>query len=186
MEILLPLLTLIAGAALTEFTSVLRSRRERAAARQDRYERFIADVLAEALLAMDEAYEAASAIGLNADLLGVPGGANGSPGPEHWKVREPYVTACGLASFRLRRSAVQLPSGESPRMEIEALAQPVADLTGQATVKELLARFKIVDNAMLPAREAVAQRVQALYEVPAKRTKELTAGDDNTMNRGTD
>jgi hypothetical protein len=169
--LLAALIALIVGAALSEASTYLRVRRERSLARLDRYEQFQAGVLAEALIAMDEAYDAASAIGLNADKHGVNKPRDQATSDEHWAYREPFVNACGLASFRLLRSAVQLPAVKSPRVEIETLARAVTEVKSEGTASEILTRFRLVDPAILAAREAAAQMLQDLYAVPAKHAK---------------
>jgi hypothetical protein len=164
---LLPLITLVVGIGINELLTRWRASRQRSVERSNRYDKFVSDTLAEALVAMDDAYEAASTIGLNVDKHSVVGGADVVPTGEHWAYREPFVAAVGKASMRLRRIAVLLPADQSPRTELETMAQAVADMTGQGTAKELLARFRIVDAAILPSREAIAAELRRLYAVPA-------------------
>lgn len=129
----------------------------------------MAGTLGEALAALDDAYDTAAAIGLHADKLG----ANGTVDtPDEWAIREPYVTPCGRASFRLRRVAALLPPDETPRRELEAVAQATANMTGKGTTKDLLSRWSKVEPEMVVAREALGTELRALYEGKqgAKRT----------------
>ncbi|MEV5962738.1 hypothetical protein AB0L70_13300 [Kribbella sp. NPDC051952] len=163
MKTLLPVITLLIGIVLNELLTQWRSRRDRSAARLDRYEKFVGDALIEALDAMDDAYDAAVVIGLNSDKHGTAGGAEAITTDEHWSYREPFVTAVGKEAMRLRRIAVLLPEAQSPRIELETMAQAVADMVGQGTARQISDRFKRVDAAILPAREAIAQELRRLY-----------------------
>lgn len=160
MKTLLPLLALVLGFVLNEISQGWRNRRDRLNRRVDRRDEFIAGALGEALAALDDAYEAAAAIGLHADKLGANGVVDTA---DEWAIREPYVTACGRASFRLRRVAALLPDA-TPRRELEAVAQATANMTGEGTTKELLTRWDEVEPVVVVAREAVGTELRSLYE----------------------
>ena len=121
----------------------------------------MAGALGEALAALDDAYEAAAAIGLHADKLGSNAVVDTA---DEWAIREPYVTACGRASFRLRRVAALLLPDATPRRELEAVAQATANMTGKGTTKELLTRWDEVEPGVVVAREAVGTELRSLYE----------------------
>jgi hypothetical protein len=100
------------------------------------------------------AYEAAAAIGLNADSLA---------GRGKWTEREPFVNECGKQSFHLRRLAALLPPNQSPRLELEEASQAVANMTGEGTTRELLERWRAIDPSIIAAREAIANDLRALH-----------------------
>lgn len=160
----LPLMTLVLGFALNEFSRRWSDRRARSDRRQDQRDTFQAKALAEALPALDDAYEAASAIALNSGSLG-----RGSrpETEEEWAHRGPYVQTCGRASIAVRRVAVLFPPNESPRQELEWAAQATADMTGEGTTEELLGRWQHVEPTVIAAREAVGVALRALYRPPA-------------------
>ena len=158
---LLPIATLILGFAINEIAQQARDRRARSHHRQDRREEARASTLTAALAALDEAYEAAAAIGLNSDQLG---SSSTSSTPEHWAQREPYVTACGRASFRIRALAVVLAPNKSPRLELEKAAGTTANMTGEGTTKQIVSRWQEVEPSVIEAREAVGASLRAIYD----------------------
>jgi hypothetical protein len=163
METYLPLIALVVGFALNEAAQVWRERRTNSAERRHRWEDFIAKTLGDVLVELDEAYEAAALIGLNADVYGVDVRTDD---PDIWKVREAAVVAVGRKSFRLRSIAALFPRDESPGREIEAMADAVGGMGNRGRRDELLERWRAVDPAMLPARDAVAEELRSLLAVP--------------------
>lgn len=161
MQIYLPVLTLLLGFLLNEGAHILRSGRARKISRANRRDQFLADVLSEALVMLNTAYEAAAAIGLEAENYGVKAGTLESA--EQWQLRKPLTTACGSAAFNLDRVAVLLPEGKSPRPELEAMATATAAMTRSATEHELWDLWKQVDPAVLAARQAVGIAIRQLY-----------------------
>lgn len=165
----------VVGVTVTGLFQLLSGYLEHRRRRAERRDAFMADTFADALAALDDAYQAAVEVATEADIYGMVNTHEAAPTDSTaWARRKPAIFACGTASFRLRRCAAVLPRNVSPRRELEAMAQAVADMAGERTSPDLLQRWSRVEPAMLAAREAVGAALEVLYDTlsaPARRTR---------------